>query len=492
MTPSQSCPVLLVEDTRSLATLYETFLNKAGFDVTCAYTAAEATRCYREAKYRVILLDLMLPDGDGIDVLSEIHATDPQAKVLVITANGSINRAVEAMREGAFDFLVKPFDERRLLGAVENAIAALGDDAERARAPAEAERGTEFQGFIGSSRRMQMVYEMVRSIGRSTATVFITGESGTGKEICARAIHEMSTRRAGPFVPLNCGAIPRDLLESEVFGHLRGSFTGALADKRGAAAVADAGTLFLDEICEMDLGLQTKLLRFIQTSMIQPVGATEPQKVDVRIICATNRDPAAEVRMGRFREDLYYRLHVVPIHLPPLRERGEDVNEIAEVLLRQISTEEGRAFERLSAETRRLFRSYPWPGNVRELQNVLRHVVVLHDAHSVEPEMLPHELRAGVLQPEPVGPSVTQPAAAPGKPEFGSVLAKPAEDIATPESRSEAALHALVGTTLGELERQFIEVTIAECDGSIPKAARLLDVSPSTLYRKREAWSRNG
>ena len=265
-------------------------------------------------------------------------------RTIVITANGSINRAVQAMRAGAFDFLVKPFDEARLLCAVENALASAPDRRGRgAGDPAPAG----FQGFIGGSAAMQDIYRMVRSIGRSTATVFITGESGTGKEVCARAIHAMSTRAAKPFVPLNCAAIPRDLLESEVFGHLKGAFTGALSDKPGAAAVADGGTLFLDEICEMDLSLQTKLLRFLQTSTIQPVGAARPIPVDVRIVCATNRDPAEEVRQGRFREDLYYRLHVVPIHMPPLRARPDDIMDIAQASLVEFAAEEGKALHRL-------------------------------------------------------------------------------------------------------------------------------------------------
>jgi DNA-binding NtrC family response regulator len=430
-----------------------------------------------------VLLDLVLPDRDGLAVLRHIHGADPAAKVVVITANGSINRAVEAMREGAFDFLVKPFDERRLIGAVENALTLLAQEAEPGAAEAEddPELATMFEGFIGGSEPMRRIYAMVQRIARSTATVFITGESGTGKEVCAQAIHNLSVRRRGPFVPVNCGAIPRDLLESELFGHLKGSFTGALADKRGAAAVADGGTLFLDEVCEMDLALQTKLLRFLQTSMIQPVGATEAHKVDVRIVCATNRDPAEEVKAGRFREDLYYRLHVVPIHLPPLRERGEDVIDIADVQLRRFAEEEGRGPRRLSAEARRRFLDYPWPGNVRELQNVLRNVVVLHDAEEIEPGMLPAEIR------EASGGS--PPAETPAS---GVVRLGPAEAEAPGATPGrEAALRALVGISLADMERRFIEATIDACNGSIPKAARLLDVSPSTLYRKRGAWARD-
>lgn len=476
MRPSE--PVLLVEDTRSLSTLYDTYLTRAGYRVSCAYTAGEALDAYEEKSQRIVLLDLMLPDKDGIEVLREIHGSNPDAKVLVITANGSINRAVEAMREGAFDFLVKPFDERRLLGAVENAIASLAPDFQEPEAAAtDNEDGSEFEGFIGSSPAMHKIYDMVGNIARSTATVFITGESGTGKEVCAEAIHNLSIRRKGPFVPINCGAIPRDLLESELFGHLRGAFTGALADKRGAAAVADGGTLFLDEICEIDLALQTKLLRFLQTSMIQPVGSTQPQKVDVRIVCATNRDPAEEVRAGRFREDLYYRLHVVPIHLPPLRDRGNDVIEIAEVLLARFATEESRTFQRLSAETRQRFLEYTWPGNVRQLQNVLRNMVVLHEGTELTPEMLPAEMTMPPMAPVPSGTTMVAPPMAP-----------PPAPTPPLEAPGDRAIKLLVGTTLGEMERLFIEATIEECDGSIPKAARILDVSPSTIYRKRDAW----
>jgi len=473
MPTSRVEPVLLVEDTRSLSDLYERFLAKAGYEVACAYDAREAIDLYEQTHARIILLDLVLPDQDGLAVLRHVSAENPQAKVIVITANGSINRAVEAMRGGAFDFLVKPFDERKLIGAVENARALLSQEAHGHGATDEAIDSTHgFHGFIGRSAAMQRIYAMVRTIARSTATVFITGESGTGKEVCAQAIHDLSTRHRGPFVPINCAAIPRDLLESELFGHLKGAFTGAVAAKKGAAAVADGGTLFLDEICEMDLALQTKLLRFLQTSMIQPVGATDAHKVDVRIVCATNRDPAAEVRAGRFREDLFYRLHVVPIQLPPLRERNTDVVILAESLLERFAEEEGRRFRRLSDAARAAFLAYRWPGNVRELQNVIRNIVVLHDGEEVTPQMVPPE----IAQPLASGSS------APGE----TVAHRYASGAGTPET----ALRALVGTPLADLERRFILETIDACDGSIPKAARLLGVSPSTIYRKREVWER--
>ncbi|MEM9099398.1 MAG: sigma-54 dependent transcriptional regulator [Pseudomonadota bacterium] len=469
-------PVLLVEDTQSLSMIYSHALETGGYPVRNAYTAQEARAAYRDGSYRLILLDLMLPDGDGIDLLREFRQHDPATRVIVVSAHGSINRAVEAMREGAFDFLVKPIDDRKLMSAVKNATEAIEPPTTEPDTVLEPRgSGLAFEGFIGSSRVMQDVYKMVHNIGRSTATVFITGESGTGKEVCANAIHNLSPRKSRAFVPLNCAAIPRDLLESEVFGHVRGAFTGAVQDKQGAAMVADGGTLFLDEICEMDLALQTKLLRFLQTSTVQPLGSTTPAKVDVRIICATNRDPAEEVRAGRFREDLFYRLHVLPIHLPPLKERGEDLIEIAERMLPLFSAEESKTFRRLSDGAKSRLRAMRWPGNVRQLQNVLRKIVVLHDGEEVSPEMIPAEAETSLIAASGNGASI-------------------ASSVATTDQLSTFAtsdvIDGLVGLSLSEMERRFIEATIAQCDGSITRAARILNVSPSTLYRKRESWDR--
>lgn len=467
-------PVLLVEDTRSLAMVYENVLKGAGLQVECAYLAAEAKALHKGAAGRLVLLDLMLPDGDGLDLLTEMRAADPAGKVIVITANGSINRAVQAMRGGAFDFLVKPFDERRLRSAVDNALDEIAKS-RKTRAPRSAEETGAFHGFIGRSPEMREVYRLIGEIGRSTATVFITGESGAGKEVAAQAIHTESGRADKPFIALNCGAIPRDLLESEVFGHLKGSFTGAVADKPGAAAAADGGTLFLDEICEMDLALQTKLLRFLQTSTITPVGASTPRKIDARIICATNRNPVEEVRAGRFREDLFYRLHVVPIHLPPLRDRGEDVIEAAEAFLKRFATREGKRFARLSPDLAEIFRKLPWPGNMRQLQNVMWNIVLLHDGEEATPEMMPAGLaEMGALSPPANGAAAPAPASA-AAPGGGGVA---------------AMIEPLVGATMAEIEREFIEATIAAHGGSVPKAARVLDLSPSTIYRKREGWAK--
>lgn len=468
MTSGPVCPILLVEDTRSLSHLYENVLKTAGYEVECAYLAAEAQALHKGASGRLVLLDLMLPDGDGLDLLREMRAADPDGKVIVITANGSINRAVNAMRGGAFDFLVKPFDERRLLSAVRNALDEIAKTSGQPRQQAETVESN-FHGFIGSSAEMQEVYHLIGEIGRSTATVFITGESGSGKEVAAQAIHAESGRADKPFIALNCAAIPRDLLESEVFGHLKGSFSGAIADKKGAAAAADGGTLFLDEICEMDLSLQTKLLRFLQTSTVTPVGATTPRKIDARIVCATNRNPVEEVRAGRFREDLFYRLHVVPIHLPPLRARGEDVIEVAETFLLRYAKQERKRFTRMSADLQEALRRHRWPGNIRQLQNVMWNVALLHDDEVATADMLPPGL---------VEEAMTE-----------------AAECATPNGAAPplaARLEPLVGATMAEMEREFIEATIAAEGGSVTKAARVLNLSPSTIYRKREGWMKEG
>lgn len=465
--------LLLVEDTPSLARLYEQYLSKEDVDLVIAGTGKEALKSLTESAPAVVLLDLRLPDMDGLDILKEIHSRDMPTEVVVITANGSINVAVEAMRAGAYDFLVKPIKAERLLVTVRNAIrhrslSAIVETMQR-------NTRESYCGFIGSSLVMQAVYRTIDAAAASKATVFITGESGTGKEVAAEAIHRQSPRKAGPFVALNCGAIPKDLMESEIFGHVKGAFTGAHVDREGAAARASGGTLFLDEICEMELALQTKLLRFIQTGTFQKVGGSKTEKVDVRFICATNRDPLAEVEAGRFREDLYYRLHVIPIHLPPLRDRDGDVIEIANHFLAVYAEEEGRTFESFEPDAEAILRDYAWPGNIRQLQNVIRNIVVLNEGGGVSADMLPPPLnRPGTAVPpardaeetvsEPVGNGHSTSAG------FDEVSSE--RDI----------------VPLWKVERDIIERAIRACDGNIPKAAAKLGISPSTIYRKKLSW----
>jgi two-component system repressor protein LuxO len=316
---------------------------------------------------------------------------------------------------------------------------------------------------------MQSVYRIIESAASSRASVFITGESGSGKEVCADAIHNEGDRRGKPFIALNCAAIPRELMESEIFGHVKGAFTGAAGERKGAASLADGGTLFLDEIGEMDLALQSKLLRFVQTGTFQQVGSNQVEKVDVRFICATNRDPLEMVSNGTFREDLYYRLHVIPIHLPALRECGNDVMLIARKYLLDYAAEEGKSFRDFAPDATAVLSAYQWPGNVRQLQNVVRNVVVLQNGREVRRDMLPPLL----LPRGDAGAETLAPAFAPKTPAV----------VAEDKSESDRG-----SRPLWLIEKIAIEQAIACCDGNIPRAAALLEVSPSTIYRKKQAW----
>jgi two-component system repressor protein LuxO len=455
--------VLLVEDSQSLATAYMQYLAKQPYRVTHVMTGREALEAIDNQVPNAVLLDLELPDMNGREILAHIRKQAIPAAVIVITAHGSVDVAVEVMRSGAVDFIEKPFSADRLAVTLKNALRR-----QNLEEFVDMHRRDHFHGFVGSSLSMQTVYHIIDSAAASKATVFITGESGTGKEVCAQAIHEASPRHEKPFVALNCAAIPRDLMESEIFGHTKGAFTGAVTAREGAAARADGGTLFLDEICEMDMDLQSKLLRFIQTSSFQKVGSNTLQTVDIRFVCATNRDPMEEVRAGRFREDLYYRLHVIPIELPPLRLREDDVILIARHLLQTYSREENKHFERFAPETESVLRAFDWPGNVRQLQNVIRNIVVLNDHDVVTPAMLPPPL-------SDLGTATFPPPTAAGPP--------PGEAMTLAGHINAGAIRPL-----WQIEKQVIEQTIEHCDGNVPKAAALLDISPSTIYRKRQQW----
>jgi two-component system repressor protein LuxO len=463
--------VLLVEDTASLALAFATQLENDGIRVDTAHLGEEARSKLSQNTYALALLDLQLPDLDGLDLLREIRERGDETLVIVVTADASLDRVVTAMRVGAHDYLVKPIAPARLLVTVRNALE-LVNLKEQIKREAPRQR---FKGFVGASKVMQAVYQVVENVAQSKATVFITGGSGTGKEVCAEAIHRCGPRRDGPLIAINCGAIPSELIESEIFGHVKGAFTGAVSNRDGAATLANGGTLFLDEICEMDISLQTKLLRFLQTSLIQRVGSQKTEQVDVRVICATNRDPAREVAEGRFREDLYYRLNVIPLHLPPLRERGEDVLLIAREFLHTFSAEENKSFKSFSPEATEALLEYSWPGNVRELQNLVRRVVVMNDAEHVTADMLPASIRAAdvsTVQATSVSTGQADPNAA--QPSASAVRQN---ESWVPE-----------GLSLADIERDVIETTIDRCNGRIPQAAKLLGVSPSTLYRKRANW----
>ena len=460
--------VLVVEDDALLAETYMAYLEHQGCRFTHVETGAEALDAIRRMEPDVVLLDLILPDINGLEVVRHITSNELPVSVIVITSQASVDVAIEAMRAGADDFLVKPAGSDRLIFTFSNVL-------ERRRlrhAVATYEKSfarEQYCGFIGLSPPMQAVYSIIGNAAASKATVFITGESGTGKELCAEAIHRQGPRAEKPLVTVNCAAIPRDLLESEIFGHTRGAFTGAVRDREGAARRADGGTLFFDEICEMDLDLQAKLLRFIQTGTFEKVGGSRTESVDVRFLCATNRDPLAEVQARRFREDLYYRLHVIPVELPPLRERGGDVLLIARRLLRDMAAEEPKRFDSFSPAAEVIIGSYHWPGNVRQLLNVLRNVVVLNEGEVISPDMLPQMMTAA--NPSPVRGADSAPPPA------------PAGDHGGTASAGTGRIRPLWMT-----EKDVIEEAVELCDGNVLQAAARLGISDSTIYRKRRMW----
>lgn len=461
--------VLIVEDTLSLAMMYQSYLLPTGVNTLVANDGATAIDIIQKAQPDLIILDVMLPDMNGLDILASFELEN-SPQVIVLTGHATKEMAIKAIKLGACDFLEKPVEADRFRVTVNNALKIKALKLKVKKYQAKYEKGRYFD-LIGSSKVMQSVYQVISSAAVSKATVFITGESGTGKELCARAVHQASDRAEKPFVALNCAAIPKDLIESEIFGHLKGAFTGAIANRIGAAGQANGGTLFLDELCEMDINLQSKLLRFIQTGCYQLVGSEKEVKVDVRFVCATNRDPLVEVAQGRFREDLYYRLHVIPIVLPPLRERGADIIEIAEALFDKVAKEENHAFKGISDDVKRCLSQYDWPGNVRQLENVIRNVLVLNPQEWIEVSMLPDLPRSTAINEKLTAPTKT--------------TNKHIDNVQSIEPLVEQEFEV---KPLWLAEKEYIEKVIDYCATNIPKAAAMLDVSPSTLYRKIKSW----
>ena len=465
--------LLVVEDSPAMAHMYQEYLVNEPYEVSVASTWSQAQAMVEKLAPDLMLLDVQLPDGDGLQLLRSLRAQGADTQTVVMTAHGSINVAVDAMRDGAYDFLVKPFNQERLLRTLHNALEAKAlqkqvDEFKKTERP-------KYHNIVGSSLPLQAVYRTIDAAAPTNATVFIMGETGTGKELVAQSVHAQSTRRDRNFVVLNCAAIPKDLIESEIFGHVKGAFTGASESRDGAAKLADKGTLFLDEIGEMDLTLQGKLLRFLQSGTFNRVGSSKTEDVDVRIVCATNRDPWQEVKRGNFREDLYYRLNVIPVTLPPLRERGDDIIAIAELFLDQFAREMGREFETLSAEARDVFLQYAWPGNVRQLQNVIRNIVVLHNAKIVEAHMIP-PLEDASLNAEVSAPR-SETAALPASSTMASTVGQDQEEYLI-------ALRELI--PMWQIEQMMVDAALARFDGNVNKAAALLEISPSSIYRKRK------
>ena len=504
--------VLIVEDLVALAIQYKTISAKLGVQVVTAGTVAQAKRHIPEGPWHAALVDLNLPDGTGFEVMQALLKAYPACSVVVITAEDSLDNAVRASEAGAFDFIQKPVEAERLLVTLRNALHAAMLTLRVASLQTAAPR--QFEQFLGQSAEMQTVYKMIEMVAQSNAPVCISGESGTGKELAANAIHARSPRKNKKLVAINCAAIPKDLIESELFGHAKGAFTGAVTERQGVFIEADRGTLFLDEIAELDMAVQAKLLRVLQTGEVKRLGEDKTRIVDVRIVCATHRNLQERVRQNEFREDLFYRLYVVPIDLPPLRARGGDVALIARDLLAQYAREDGKQFKDFSLDALAALTAHSWPGNVRELVNVVRAVVALHDGEIVEADMLPESLgvktrRAPAELPSPSLSPSAPPALAPDGLHWFSQPVEPNPPSAPAsgfvelplESRPEPA--PISRTTplngapcdpalvrpLDEVEREAVDYALRAYGGNVSKAARALKVNASTLYRKVQVWS---
>jgi DNA-binding NtrC family response regulator len=475
--------ILIVDDDPVQRRLLESCISRSGQQTLTAPGGGPALELLFSPKgeqISLVLLDLMMPDVDGIQVLTKLRATNLDLPVIVLTAKGGIDSAVEAMRAGANDFLVKPTSPERIKVSIQNALKLGVLTGEVSRLKKKQQNQLGFADLVGKSFPMRQVIRLGERAAQSSIPILIEGESGVGKELIARAIQGCSERAGKPFVTLNCGAIPENLIESILFGHEKGAFTGASDKHLGKFQEADGGTLFLDEIGELRLDMQVKLLRALQEGEIDPVGAKRPVKVDVRIISATNRDLAELTREGRFREDLYYRLNVFPVLIPPLRDRREDVPALAEYFVTRFAAEENKQVSGFTPEALALLDSYGWPGNVRQLENTIFRAVVLCDTDALDVVDFPQIASAmGVSQRE----RALAPAGAPlpGRSATGVSSAQPR--VASPYAigTTDAAGHM---RKLEDLEAEIIRLAISRYEGRMSEIARRLGIGRSTLYRK--------
>jgi len=464
--------ILVADDERHMRQALFTALTRLGHAVELAENGREALDKFRARRFDLVICDLNMPEEGGLGVLKAVKQRDPGLPVVLMTAHGAVETAVEAMREGAHDFLLKPFPAEVIAEAVDRALAAPAVPT-AAGTPAREERGDNSRPLLTRNQRMIRLLELARTVAASPSTVLLQGESGTGKELLARFIHQHSPRSGGPFVAVNCASLPENLLESELFGHEKGSFTGAVARKQGKFELADGGTILLDEISEMDLALQAKLLRVLQEGEIDRVGGKEPQKVDVRVIATTNRNLKAWAESGRFRTDLYYRLNVIPFFLPPLKERLDDLPLLADHFRRKYARQNDKNVTSLSPAALSRLSAYDWPGNIRELENTVARGVLLAAGPEVEPGDLFMDEAGFMAALERVAP-----------PEIKA----PAADDFGPETRPEPAAPAPpVGEglmTIAEMERRLIGQALNETEGNRTHAAKKLGISVRTLRNK--------
>ncbi|NSX32694.1 sigma-54-dependent Fis family transcriptional regulator [Brevundimonas vesicularis] len=465
--------ILVVDDDPTQRRLIQAVLERDGNAVVHAASGGEAIdRMTRGGGADLILLDMVMPEMSGLECLAELRSAGINEPVIVLTANGGIDMVVKAMQAGAQDFFVKPVGPERLLVGVRNAMQMKRLTAEVGRLTKRVQGRTSFDDIVGDSAPMRMVKALGARAAKSSIPVLITGESGVGKEVIARALHGASDRAGKPFVAVNCGALPANLIESILFGHEKGAFTGAVDKTLGKFREADGGTLFLDEIGELPLDMQVKLLRALQEGEIDPVGGKRPVKIDVRIVSATNRDPAQQVKDGAFREDLFYRLNVFPIEAPSLRDRREDIAPLVDHFIARFNTEEGKRIAGCAPETLTLLQGFDWPGNVRQLENAVFRAIVLADA----PFLQPHDFPAisGVAAPMPDAQPLQVATAAGAQADAAAQVDQPIRIL---DERGHLR-------TLEDIERDLIQHAIEVYAGHMSEIARRLGIGRSTLYRK--------
>ena len=444
--------ILVVDDELNMRLVLKAMLKQEGYDVATAADGLEALKILREERIAAVATDLRMPRLDGMGLLERIMKEDPSLPVIILTAHGTVANAVDALKKGAFDYLTKPFEQDELKTVILKAVRTrqLGDS-DLAAAADE----TDPDRIVGESAPMAEIHEMIRKVAPALTTVLITGETGTGKELIARAIHRQSTRKDQPFIKINCAAIAENLVESELFGYEKGAFTGAVATKPGKFELAHRGTLFLDEVGEIPREMQAKLLQAIQDQSFERVGGLKTVSVDVRLITATNRNLAQEVKEGKFREDLFYRLNVFPIHIPPLRERPEDILPLTGHFLAKFNRKLGRKIEGVDPEVRECLLAYPWPGNIRELEHLVERMVLMAEGLLLTIDLVPPEVLQAVREPRPE-----------------------AADLSETPGREALRSHMEV------MEKQIIARCLEECDGNVTRAAERLGLSRKGLQLK--------
>jgi two-component system response regulator AtoC len=461
--------VLIIDDNEDIRILLSQFLGASGFEVAEAKDGETGLEMLRRQKFDLFLVDLVMPGKGGMEVLRDAKELSIEVPSIIITGNGSIESAVDAMRLGAFDYIEKPFNLEALRITVNRALSHQRLQKENATLKKQLSDKYDFRNFIGNSPRIQGLFRILEKISDTDSTILITGESGTGKELVAKTIHYNSSRAEHPFIPINCGAIPRDLLESELFGHEKGAFTGAVSTRVGRFELANFGTIFLDEIAELPFSLQVKLLRAVQEREFERIGGTKTIKVNVRILAATNRELEKAVAAGTFREDLYYRLNVIPLHIPALRDRDDDIILLFDHFMGEFCRKRRRSPLKVSPEARVVLVGYRWPGNVRELENAVERMVILNDSGVISVDDLPEHIRASSGGQ---GPTASAPAVP-----LQAGIGAPA---AAPWTESGISLNGV----LGDLERALILQALEKAGGVKNKAALLLGLNRTTLLEK--------